>query len=139
MLLIVYVSAATRRMTQPDLLALLRTSRENNECNGITGVLLYNDGNFIQAFEGPEEAVCELHQRIQNDPRHQHMRTVLEEHVEERQFGEWSMGFVPTDLMRAEDYDAFTRFLLEPQSLEVGGAAGNTVRTALELFREHIR
>jgi hypothetical protein len=139
MLLIVYVSAATRLLTQPELLALLKISRENNARRGITGVLLYNDGNFIQAFEGPDEVVRELHQQIQNDPRHQYMRTVLEEHVSERQFEQWSMGFVPTEHLSAEDHAAFTHFLLEPQSLEVGGTMGKTVRTALEMFHEHIR
>ncbi len=56
-LFLVYVSSATLLFPGEDLRALLATSRKNNAELGVTGMLLYKDGNFIQILEGDEEAV----------------------------------------------------------------------------------
>ncbi len=57
MFFLVYVSSAVRPFSRVDLDDLLATSRANNARVGITGMLLYKDGNFMQVLEGDEEAV----------------------------------------------------------------------------------
>jgi hypothetical protein len=49
---IVYVSSALKPFSKTDLLTLLEKSRENNTSLGISGMLLYKDGNFMQVLEG---------------------------------------------------------------------------------------
>jgi len=93
----VYVSSAARLFTDEELVALLRTSRENNERESITGMLLYRDGNFMQAIEGPEEAVRALADRIGRDRRHRGVLRIVEGAAAERQFPGWTMGFAHVD------------------------------------------
>lgn len=90
---LVYVSSAVRPFSRNELLDLLEQSRANNANLGITGMLLYKDGNFMQAVEGPEEAVRNLKRKIFADHRHHGLITMLQEYRDEREFGEWSMGF----------------------------------------------
>ena len=52
MIALVYVSAARKLFDEAELSALLTQCRANNARLGVTGVLLYADGNFMQALEG---------------------------------------------------------------------------------------
>ena len=49
---LVYISAANHEFTEKELHELLSKARKNNESYGITGMLLYHQGSFIQALEG---------------------------------------------------------------------------------------
>jgi Sensors of blue-light using FAD len=53
-----------------ELTDLLRKSRDNNAALGITGMLLYKDGNFMQVLEGDEERVRALATKVSQDRRH---------------------------------------------------------------------
>jgi hypothetical protein len=88
-----YVSSATEAFTTRDLPTLLARARENNVRIGITGMLLYKDGNFMQVLEGPPAVVRRQFLAIRLDYRHRGLITLLEESVESRQFSEWSMAF----------------------------------------------
>lgn len=92
---VVYTSHARAPFTDPDLEQLLATSRASNARRGITGMLLYRAGHFIQILEGPDAAVRELMRVIQSDPRHADVRIVRDEEIRERRFSEWSMGYEP--------------------------------------------
>ena len=93
LLSLIYVSSATELLSPEQLLSLLETSRRNNNRDGITGMLLYKDGNFMQALEGEENTIHRLHAKILRDTRHGGVLTLLEKVIPERQFGGWSMGF----------------------------------------------
>jgi hypothetical protein len=90
---LVYVSASYKLMTDDDLRAILEVSRRNNARDGITGMLLYRDGYFIQALEGEEEAVNATYAKIARDPRHFNCLVVYRNTIQERSFTSWSMGF----------------------------------------------
>ena len=98
---IVYVSSATEQFGKDELAALLETSRTNNRLANVTGMLLHHDGCFIQAIEGPPDAVRALHTRITMDPRHTGITNLLEREIDEREFGEWQMAF--RDLAAADE------------------------------------
>ena len=89
----VYVSSATQLFTKPQLVTLLERARAANQGRGITGMLLYKDGNFIQLIEGARDQVRALYARIAKDERHRGIEVVFEGDVTERLFSEWSMGF----------------------------------------------
>lgn len=88
-----YISTALRHCDAGQLHKLLEKSRTNNSLHGITGMLLYKDGSFIQAIEGPEAALRQLYRNICRDPMHFNVLTLLEENIKERHFSDWSMGF----------------------------------------------
>ena len=94
---LVYVSAAAQLLQRDSLLDILAISRRNNEQAGVTGMLLYVDGAFIQALEGPHAHVAQTMTRIERDSRHTRIIILTDEPVTERGFGDWSMalGNVP--------------------------------------------
>jgi Sensors of blue-light using FAD len=111
---LVYVSSAVRPLSRSDLEDLLATSRENNARAGITGMLLYKDGNFMQVLEGEEEAVRALYEKIGEDPRHRGEITLREDSTEGRQFPGWSMGFRDLQSREARDVPGYSEFMNTP-------------------------
>jgi len=94
--LLVYVSAAVELLSTAELAALLQSSRANNLRDGLTGVLLYKAGDFMQAVEGPADKVEALHARLLRDRRHRGLRVLVEQAAEERLFPGWSMASGPS-------------------------------------------
>ena len=74
--------------------AILAQSRQHNPASGITGVLCYGNGIFLQAIEGGRSAVSELYGHIQRDARHTNVELLMFEEISERRFGGWTMGQV---------------------------------------------
>ena len=101
MFFLVYVSAAVTWFSEAELRGLLAHCRAANTAAGITGMLLYKDGNFMQVLEGEESAVRALHARIAADPRHRGMVTIDSGPLAARQFADWSMGFADLDAAAA--------------------------------------
>jgi hypothetical protein len=91
---LIYRSAARTRPSERELAELLTQARSANTERGMTGMLLYDDGSFLQVLEGEKESTHALYARILLDPRHTDMTKLLEREIDERQFGDWQMGFV---------------------------------------------
>ena len=72
--------------------AILLQSRQHNPGCGITGILCYGGGTFLQAIEGGRSAVNELYGHILRDPRHKDVELLNYEEIAERRFGGWTMG-----------------------------------------------
>ena len=64
---IIYLSSATTKFTNEEILTLLNASRKKNEANEITGLLLYSDGNFLQIIEGKQKKIKALYAKINMD------------------------------------------------------------------------
>lgn len=73
---------------------ILAKSRQYNPTCGITGILCYGGGIYLQAIEGGRIAVSNLYGHIQKDPRHKDVVLLHYEEIEERRFGGWTMGQV---------------------------------------------
>ncbi|MBS0316153.1 MAG: BLUF domain-containing protein [Proteobacteria bacterium] len=74
--------------------AILASARQHNPDGGITGILCYGSGVFLQAIEGGRMQVNELYGQIQRDPRHKDVMLLEYEEILERRFGGWTMGQV---------------------------------------------
>lgn len=74
--------------------AILAQSRQHNPELGITGILCYGGGIFLQAIEGGRVPVSALYGRIQRDSRHKEVVLLHYEEITERRFGGWTMGEV---------------------------------------------
>lgn len=90
---IIYISRATDCVSEESLQDILKASRHNNPSTGVSGMLLYKDGEFMQALEGEQEAVLKLMNRIAGDPRHSDILTLSKKAIPHRYFKNWSMGF----------------------------------------------
>lgn len=111
----IYISSATRLFGQDELVELMRACRRNNHANGVTGLLLYHEGSFIQVLEGPQNAVEATFHRIEQDPRHQGVIELLHGEIPARRFPQWSMGFKTSLDLTDEDRAAFADLLEAPQ------------------------
>jgi hypothetical protein len=89
-----YASRAVPALDQEELVTILRQSKANNPSTGVTGVLCYSGGIFLQVLEGGRSAVNKLYNRIGADPRHTDVELLLYEEIGERRFASWSMGQV---------------------------------------------
>lgn len=117
MITLIYGSTSTQEMTESDLIELLSTAKSNNDKLGITGMLLYKDGNFLQVLEGEKEVVESLYNKIRKDPRHKSVLTIAIRPLEERVFGDWTMGFTNLNTLDVNDMpEGFSDFMF--QSIE---------------------
>ncbi len=91
---LMYVSRAAKAVTQDELVAILKKSKANNPGLGVTGVLCFSDGIFLQVLEGGRNAVSALYNRIATDLRHRDVVLLRYEEIGERRFAGWSMGQV---------------------------------------------
>ena len=113
---LVYFSSATQDFDEDQLVKLLETCRANNEKAGISGMLLFKDGNFLQALEGEELAVRSLQKKLLRDPRHHEVCVLLEEFLERRNFPDWTMGFQNLNHMNIAKLSGFSHLLTSPLS-----------------------
>ncbi|MEM9724491.1 MAG: BLUF domain-containing protein [Pseudomonadota bacterium] len=109
---LVYVSAATSRLSRRELIEIGEISRRNNREQRLTGLLLHVEGEFFQVLEGPERAVEEVFSRICEDPRNQWVTPLLREKLLFRVFRTWSMGCfdlpfetLPTEVFFQADWE----------------------------------
>ena len=91
---LLYASRAVPAVDHEELLAILKKSKANNPKVGITGVLCFSQGIFMQVLEGGRDAVSSLYNRIANDARHAEVILLNYEEIAERRFAGWSMGQV---------------------------------------------
>lgn len=108
--------------------ALIRASIRNNRAVAVTGLLLVHAGWFIQALEGPHEAVMTTYGRILSDPRHDQARVIAAGPAPQREFADWNMcarRFSPADDAILDTLSQRTSF--EPDRL--------TDRSALRLLK----
>ncbi len=106
---LIYYST-NRISASPDVMAttiqqILTASRRNNPRVDVTGALMFNAGCFAQVLEGPEAAVTNTFERIQQDERHGTVSVLSFGPVEKRAFDRWSMGFVGASGLHAQQYN----------------------------------
>ncbi len=91
---LMYASRATDSVDQEVLSAILKKSKANNPDLGVTGVLCFSGGIFLQVLEGGRSPVSALYNRIASDPRHRDVVLLSYQEIGERSFASWSMGQV---------------------------------------------
>jgi hypothetical protein len=134
-----YVSSATILFSDTELEELLIKSRRRNEASGVTGMLLYRDGNFMQFLEGPREAVLDSMNRIKGDPRHRGVIVLLQETRPERDFSDWSMGFKKLGDSSEEQLAGYSDFLDGPLTGEEFVSDPTRSLQLLRSFRKNMR
>jgi hypothetical protein len=132
-----YVSLAVKSMPDDDLKTLLKYARQKNERLGVTGMLLYRDGFFMQALEGEEDTVDTLFERIRRDTRHRDVLQLYREPIRARSFADWTMGFNKVDDETLAGLEGFTDFLARPAPDFFHGRPAKA-KALLDNFRHHI-
>ena len=114
---LLYASRAVDN-TQPAVQAILDSARRHNQDSGVTGVLVYGGGVFMQAIEGGRQAVSDLYGTISRDPCHKDVALLHYEEIVERRFGSWTMGLVDVSRVNASVLLKYSeRAVLDPYAV----------------------
>lgn len=103
-----YVSSSSQEYDDATIQDILQVSRRNNRRLDITGCLLFSGRHFGQVLEGVDSLVLPLVERIAADPRHSNVVVLMESQRSEREYGDWSMGYLH-DLGLEDRLEAFLR------------------------------
>ncbi len=107
---LVYCSRATEHMSKRELVNIIRTAQARNRERGITGLLVYGGGMFLQVLEGPRAAVETLMRELYCDERHDGVvRLQSLEDMRQRLYPTWSMQHVETNQIREILTDSLQR------------------------------
>lgn len=90
---VLYLSNAQHLLSDDELDVLLDQARSRNAQNGLTGMLVYHDGSFIQILEGEKPVVQKVLNSILNDSRHDNIIVVDEQEISHRSFPDWGMAY----------------------------------------------
>ena len=133
---VAYLSTAAELFGDDALGSILGVSRAHNARAGVTGMLLYGDGVFLQAIEGPPGVVHGLLGRIGQDPRHRGVQVLYEQPLAAREFGAWTMGFARADRPTEDGASPVFDVGFDPAALAV---APGRARRLLLGFRSWVR
>ena len=131
---IIYCSvSAIRDFSADDLAQLLEVCRRNNGNAGVTGMLLYQHPWFFQILEGEPVALEALFDRIALDKRHKRIMKIIQEPIDKRDFGEWTMGRADLSLAELKRIPGLNDFFSSGTAwTELGEGRAKTL---LEAFR----
>ncbi len=74
---------------------ILARARSNNRKHGISGVLSFKKGHYLQIVEGPNDEVDQLYANIQHDPRHKSVSVICTIQTKQRYLQDWDMKLIP--------------------------------------------
>ena len=83
---LLYVSRAVDPNSSLAIDAILASARNHNLSQGITGILCYGGGIYLQALEGGRNQVNGLYNHIVSDKRHKDVVLLHYEEIAERRF-----------------------------------------------------
>lgn len=112
---LIYMSSAVHLPTQAEIEHLLTRARIRNQREQVTGVLLYDEGSFMQVIEGPQEGIERVFSAVLADPLHHSVLELLREPIEERDFDGWSMAYRAIGVGLVNPDDALSAKLQAPQ------------------------
>jgi hypothetical protein len=90
---LIYVSSATETFTREKFLDLSFVMSAENAKSGITGMLVFKDGNFMEVLEGEEAEVKAVFSKTNLDPRHTLVSVIQEGEIQDREYPTWVMTF----------------------------------------------
>lgn len=103
---LLYRSTALQPPTERELGQLIRSSQLRNRALGITGMLVYENGQYLQSLEGPPDAMEQIWSSIRRDPRHCSIEILKQTLTPGRMFSGWDMKLLrraPGDLKSREN------------------------------------
>jgi methanogenic corrinoid protein MtbC1 len=86
-----YRSKAVAPMSELELYRLARAAQIRNRAEGVTGLVIYDKGNFFQWLEGPAESLARIWSSVRRDPRHTSIEIIGSQRTPVRCFGDWDM------------------------------------------------
>lgn len=106
----------------------------HNKALGVTGMLLYASGYFMQVLEGEPDSVADIYGRIAKDARHTDLAVLSNEPIAKRSFSQWNMGYRGLTQEDASTHPSLAPFFSKGFDANVIGAAPGRALSMLRLF-----
>jgi hypothetical protein len=90
---ICYISDSRESESIENVKRIYDKAKQNNSKRNITGILIYQNGNYLQVLEGDEKYVDLTFSKIKFDPRHKNIIKVINNSIEQRIFEDYNFGF----------------------------------------------
>src|SRR5688500_10862994 len=113
MYFLAYLSSASPKLDEDNLIDILIASRRRNAQSSITGLLLFMEGNIVQIIEGEEHDVIQLFSKIEQDRRHYSIVKIAEGNIDDRMFKDWAMGFKTISFPELEKFTGYNNISKE--------------------------
>ncbi|MEM9387990.1 MAG: BLUF domain-containing protein [Pseudomonadota bacterium] len=94
LLRLTYISRYNNHNESDELQRILSQAQENNERNGITGVLVFNHNYFLQSIEGRRPVINNLLRKLVRDSRHFALQIIEAREIDQRRWSGWSMNYL---------------------------------------------
>jgi len=118
---LIYTSRSTQEVSSESLQELASVSSRNNAATGVTGLLLYGAGNFLQVLEGRKPVLEMLYKRICVDSRHESCELLHKGERDDRLFPNWNMGALNLDgpeCEQAKEWELISRTLSQSGAID---------------------
>ncbi|MFD0767061.1 BLUF domain-containing protein [Mucilaginibacter lutimaris] len=136
---IVYLSTAVTLLNDDQLIDILTSARKNNAERNVSGMLLYSEGTFIQVLEGEDTQVDAIFAKIETDPRHKNLITLINGSIVHKNFAEWAMGFTTVNTAKVADLLGYLKSMDSVHEKSDNNAAIITLKTFIETNKLVIR
>lgn len=100
---LIYISEALPGLTENGVRKIVNMAHLRNQMANITGLLVHDDGYFLQILEGEPHEVEATYGRISKDKRHQNCQLLLAQPITQRAFPKWLMGFHDRHSLMSEE------------------------------------
>ena len=87
-----YISTREPNCTDQEIDKILAACKKNNPPIGITGILLYDNDQFLQYVEGDYKEINPLYDKIKKDDRHKDVIMVSMGVIADKIFPSWNMA-----------------------------------------------
>lgn len=94
---ICYISNSVDLWQARPLENLFILSKIQNVFRNVTGLLLYNEGTFLQVVEGGKDTIAVLLSKIKRDKRHNQITVMFDRPIKHRIFKSFQTGLVSSD------------------------------------------
>lgn len=105
---LIYGSLKNKYVDGAELKNILAVAQNNNTEKGITGILLFNSGYFLQALEGTRLQVSELYNIITADDRHHGVQLIKMSDITSRNWSQWNMQLISITEKEERIYQQYT-------------------------------
>ncbi|MCA9313231.1 BLUF domain-containing protein, partial [Candidatus Saccharibacteria bacterium] len=92
-----YISNSVDLWNKNQLDTLFLFAKTQNVFQNITGLLLYNEGTFLQVLEGEKDMVDSLLSKIKLDKRHNQLTVMMDRSIKHRLFKNFQTGLVSSN------------------------------------------
>jgi len=122
---LVYMSTAVGVLRADELDKVYLRAKASNAAAGITGLLLFYEGTFLQLLEGPAAGISSLMQKLRRDKRHANLIILESSPIETRIFPAAPMQHIPARNLSIGEKQAFSdlRMAVNARPAMVGSPA----------------